>query len=250
MPIISQPIILVHGLFGHLKDPEILTQFDGADVHAPDLIGYGENCGADVEKLTLLDQANHVAAYIRGLGGQKVHIVGHSVGGAVSALVCQHHPELAASLTSIEGNFILKDAFWSGQIAKKPASEVADIIAEYKADPSAWIARAGVAINGWTAALAKSWLDNQPSSTIRAQAKAVVEATGADDYLEGLRATMTSNMPVYLIAGARSASGWNAPDWANELCTMRVNIPDTGHLMMAENPALFASTVMNCLAYR
>ncbi|WP_428942794.1 alpha/beta fold hydrolase [Xanthomonas oryzae] len=45
--------------------------------------------------------------------GKKVHLVGHSVGGAVSALVCSLYPELVASFTSVEGNFTLKDAFWS-----------------------------------------------------------------------------------------------------------------------------------------
>lgn len=250
MPIISKPIVLVHGLFGNLSNPTLLSEFADSEVHAPDLIGYGEHRNKSVENLTLLDQANHIAAFIRQIGRGKVHIVGHSVGGAVSALVCQHYPELIDSFTSIEGNFTLKDAFWSGQIAKKPIAEVAEIIAGYEADPSQWIAKGGVVINDWTASLAKSWLANQPATTIKAQAKAVVEATGVEDYLSGVRATMESGIPVYLIAGSRSAEGWDVPGWANDLCTMRVNMPDTGHLMMAENPKLFATTVLNCLSYR
>ncbi len=250
MPAISQPVVLVHGLIGNLNDHHILAAFDGVDIHAPDLIGYGEYSDKGTDALTLLDQANHVASYIRRLGTQKVHLVGHSVGGAVSALLCQHHPELVASFTSVEGNFTLNDAFWSGQIASKPLAEVAAIIAGYEADPSQWIAKAGVPINDWTAALAKSWLQNQPASTIRAQAKAVVAATGTETYLVGLRKTMESGLPVYLIAGSHSSAGWDVPRWANDLCRMRVNIPDTGHLMMAENPSLFASTVLNCLSYR
>jgi hypothetical protein len=31
---------------------------------------------------------------------------------------------------------------------------------------------------------------------------------------------------------------------------MRINILNTGHLMMAEDPALFAESVLTCLAYR
>jgi pimeloyl-ACP methyl ester carboxylesterase len=246
----NAPIVLVHGLFGSLADPKIVGAFGDTDVYAPDLIGYGQYQDSDVEHLTLNDQAGHVAAYIRRLGDQKVHLVGHSVGGAVSALVCVLCPELVASFTSVEGNFTLKDAFWCGQIAGKQVSEVASIIDGYKADPDAWIAAAGVPITPWTSALARDMLSNQPASTIKAQAKAVVAATGRDEYLAGIRSLVASPTPVYLIAGARSAAGWDVPDWANTACTMRINIPDTGHLMMAEDATLFARSVLACLNYQ
>ena len=249
MALLNAPIVLVHGLFGSLADPTILGAFGDTEVHAPDLIGYGEHQGSNLENLTLNDQANHVAGYIRGLGEKKVHLVGHSVGGAVSALLCALHPELVASFTSIEGNFTLKDAFWSGQIAEKQESEVSSIIDGYKTDPAAWIAAAGVPITSWTSALASHWLSNQPAATIKAQAKAVVAATGRDEYLAGIRNLMASSIPTYLIAGARSAGGWDVPDWVNTACTMRINIPNTGHLMMAEDPTLFAKSVCTCLSF-
>ncbi|MGZ9722773.1 alpha/beta fold hydrolase [Rhizobium miluonense] len=246
----DKPIVLVHGLFGSLNDPEILAAFGSGDVHAPDLIGYGRNREADTSSLVLLDQARHIADFISGLGAGKVHLVGHSVGGAVSVLVARHFPELIESLTSVEGNFTLKDAFWSGQIAVKPNEEVASIISGYGTDPDAWIAGAGVQINEWTSSLARSWLANQPPSTIKAQAKAVVAATGEAAYLDAIRGILQSDVPVYLIAGRRSAEGWDVPDWVNDLCTARLNIADTGHLMMAENPAAFAAAVLTCLSYR
>ncbi|NTJ66061.1 alpha/beta hydrolase [Agrobacterium rhizogenes] len=246
----DKPIVLVHGLFGSLSDPKILAAFGNADVHAPDLIGYGRNREADTSSLSLLDQARHIAGFISGLDAGKVHLVGHSVGGAVSMLVARHFPELIESLTSVEGNFTLRDAFWSGQIAVKPDEEVASIISGYEADPDAWIAGAGVQINEWTSSLARSWLANQPPSTIKAQAKAVVAATGEATYLEAARGILQSGISVYLIAGRRSAEGWDVPDWANALCTARINIADTGHLTMAESPDAFASAVLTCLSYR
>jgi pimeloyl-ACP methyl ester carboxylesterase len=205
MVLLNSPIVLVHGLFGHLADPNILTAFGTADVYAPDLLGYGHYKHCAPENLTLTDQAHHVAAYIRRLARNKVHLVGHSVGGAVAVLVCSLYPELVASFTSVEGNFTLKDAFWSGQVAQKPLTEVTAIMDRYKADPDAWIAAAGVPITAWTSTLARSWLANQPASTIRAQAQAVVAATGADQYLTDIRHLLTSSTPMYLIAGARSS---------------------------------------------
>ncbi|MBB6488430.1 alpha/beta fold hydrolase [Rhizobium lusitanum] len=250
MSIPNKPIVLVHGLFGSLNDPKILAAFGNAEIHAPDLIGYGRNRRANTGSLTLLDQARHIADFISGIGAGKVHLVGHSVGGAVSVLVARHFPELVESLTSVEGNLTLKDAFWSGQIAVKPDEEVARIVSGYQADPDAWIAGAGVQINEWTSSLARAWLANQPASTIKAQAKAVVAATGEAVYLDAIRSVLQSDIPVYLIAGRRSAEGWDVPDWANDLCTARLNIADTGHLMMAEDPAAFAAAVLTCLSYR
>ena len=144
----------------------------------------------------------------------------------------------------------MKDAFWSGQIAKKPMDEVNAIVSEYKKDPDAWISNAGVRVTDFTSRLARDWLDNQPASTIKAQAGAVVEATGDIKYLEQLKQLMQSKVPVYLVAGERSSAGWHVPVWANEICTMRVNIPGVGHLIMAESPEAFAKTVVMCTDYK
>jgi pimeloyl-ACP methyl ester carboxylesterase len=240
--------VLVHGLFGSLGDERILSAFRQAEVHAPDLIGYGEHRSACVEHLSLRDQAALVVDYVKGLGG-KVHLVGHSVGGAVAALVCELAPELVASYTSVEGNFTLEDAFWSREIASKSEAEVEEVIERYRADPDRWFANAGVVATEWTSNLARSWLGNQPSTTIRAQARAVVQATGNDEYLSSIRDLLASSMPVYLVAGARSASAWHVPDWANQGCTLRINVPNCGHLLMVEDPTRFAESVITCLNY-
>ncbi|MEO1522917.1 MAG: alpha/beta hydrolase [Cyanobacteria bacterium J06633_2] len=175
-----------------------------------------------------------------------VHLVGHSVGGAVGVLVANRYPHVIASLTSIEGNFTLKDAFWSSKIATMPLSEVTAIVSGYKENPDEWMAGAGVPISDWTSSLARSWLENQPPATIKAQAAAVVEATRSPLYLKIIHKLMQSKIPVNLIAGSRSAAEWDAPAWANQLCSMRINITDVGHLMMAESPEKFATSIIAC----
>lgn len=243
----NTPLVLLHGLIGGLGDPEILAAFGGQEVHAPDLLGYGRNCDADTSALSLEDQARHVADFIAGLDRGPVHLAGHSVGGAVAVLVAQRFPGHVRSLTSIEGNFTLKDAFWSAQLADKSDAEVAEIFAGYLADPAAWIAGAGVPVTPWTAALARDWLAYQPAATVKAQARAVVAATEPPGYLEAIRTLMASDLPVYLVAGARSAAGWDTPDWANRACRLRIDIPNVGHLMMAENPQAHARAILTCL---
>lgn len=242
----NTPIVLVHGLFGSLNAPEILGAFgDNRQTLAPDLIGYGKYKHADMSGLSLHDQAEHVLDFINQLG-MPVHLVGHSVGGAVAALVATKDPLRLASFTSVEGNFTMKDAFWSQEISLKSNEEVAQIIAAYARDPDRWIAGAGVEINLFTSRLAREWLAHQPPSTIKAQAAAVVEATIRPEYLCSIEALMRSELPVNLIAGSKSAENWDTPAWANMLCNLRVNIPNVGHAMMAEDPNGFARAVLTC----
>lgn len=245
----ESPIVLVHGLFGSLNDPMILEQFGAREMHAPDLLGYGALSAHDMDGVTLDNQADRIADYIVQAGLARAHVVGHSIGGAIAVLFAARYPEFMASLTSVEGNLTLKDAFWSEQLAAKPLSEVEKILEGYRRNPQAWIADAGVPINTWTAHLAEQWLANQPARTIHAQAAAVVSATRQRRYLDTFNSLLQSPLSVNLIAGSRSSSEWDVPAWVNDSCSLRINMPGTGHLMMAENPASFAAAVETCIEY-
>ena len=243
----SSSIVLVHGLFGSQNDPKILEAFKGHQVLSPDMLGYGRYRDHPTEKLTLMDQANHVAAFLTENRLDKVHLVGHSVGGAIAALVALHHQKMLASLTTVEGNLTLKDAFWSEELSKKSDAEVAEIIAGYLQNPAKWFENSGVPSSDWSDKLAFNWLENQPPSTIKAQAAAVVAATREPSYLDGIKDLMKSGFPVNLVAGERASEGWDTPAWANQYCNMRINIKNVGHLMMAENPVSYARAVLACV---
>jgi len=236
-------IVMVHGLFGHLRFEELETALDGYELNSPDLIGYGAHKNEDTSNLTLEDQADHVIQTIEQLGNEPVHIVGHSVGGAVAVLVARKRPDLLISLTSVEGNFTIADAFWSQEISKKSDDEVEDIIEGYQRDPLAWMAGSIEEPCPLAKRLAEDWLSHQPASTIKAQAKAIIAATTDTAYLESVRWIIQNGPPMHLIAGQRSASGWAVPEWINNRCTTRINLPDTGHLMMVEKPKMFANAL-------
>ncbi|WP_298298787.1 alpha/beta hydrolase [uncultured Litoreibacter sp.] len=242
-------LVMLHGLFGHLHVPEIEAEYVGWDLCAPDLMGYGTYADSNTSHLSLSDQVEHVIGFIEALGSDRVHLLGHSVGGAVAMLVAHRRPDLLKSLCTVEGNFTLKDAFWSAKIAETDDAEVEAIVQGYRQDPDAWMAGAIDEPSDLTRRLAREWLDNQPASTIKAQARAVVDATTPKNYLSDLRAVLESDLPVHLIAGSRSADGWDVPRWANNLCATRFNIPRTGHLMMVENPKAFAKAVQTAIDF-
>ncbi len=239
----KHPVLLIHGLFGHLNDPVITRTIAPHHVVAPDLLGYGRWRYVNTDGLTLEAQADHLARLIDGNASGQVNVVGHSVGGAVAVLLAHRHPELAASLILVEGNFTLRDAFWSSKIADTPLSEVEDIIAGYRADPGAWIADADVTVTEWSRALAQEWLDNQPASTIRAQARAVVEATGAESYLSIVRSQLDRDLPVHLVSGEWSRANWDVPSWVAAGVRSETVIPGTGHLMMVQEPEAFGAAI-------
>ena len=243
----TTPILLIHGLFGSLSDPRIAAAFGETTVLAPDLLGYGAYRSADTDGITIEAQADHVAAWMRQRGDAPAHVVGHSIGGAIAMFFASRHPELTRSLTSIEGNFTLKDAFWSNQIAQMALSEVEAIVDGYKANVGGWISASNVAPTQWALDVAQHWLHNQPASTVRAQARAVVAATGGAEYLDLVRCLLDAGPPFHLIGGARSRAAWDVPDWVARIAASNSDIAATGHLMMLDAPERFAAAIMsNC----
>ena len=102
--------------------------------------------------------------------GEAVHLVGHSVGGAVAMLFAQAHGERVCSLVSVQGNFSLDDAFWSAAVARMSAREAEAMLAGFRADPAGWLASAGVAVDARSLGIAERWLAQQPAGTLQVMA--------------------------------------------------------------------------------
>ena len=96
------PVLLIHGFGGDLNGWMFIQPALAEDrrVIALDLPGHGgsvKEVGAgDAETLT-----GSVEAALEALGIERYHLVGHSLGGAIAALVALHRPERAASLSLI-----------------------------------------------------------------------------------------------------------------------------------------------------
>lgn len=114
-------VILVHG-FGANKDNWVrMTQgLDGFRVIAPDLPGHGDSSfdgnlfyGFDV-------QSRRLAEFIEALGLDEFHLVGNSMGGAVSALYAYRHPQNVKTLTLIDavGFYGREDSVLQKRLAK------------------------------------------------------------------------------------------------------------------------------------
>jgi lipase len=237
------PVVFIHGLIGTLQLPDMTAAFATGRALAPDLLGYGALRQVPPEAIDLPAQVAHLQRLIeRHFPDEAVHLVGHSVGGVVAMLFAQAHGERVRSLVSVEGNFSLDDAFWSAAVAAMPTAEACAMLDGFRAEPAAWLARAGVEADAHHLAIAERWLAQQPASTLQAMARSVVELTAPASYQDGLRRVFASH-PVHLLAGARSREGWHVPRWAEQAAASQALIADAGHLMMLEQPQSFLSAL-------
>ncbi len=244
----TSPIIICHGLFGSLSDSVLLEPFGQHNVFAPDLLGYGEFRSTQLDDLLLADQADHIVAFMDKNAIQKANLVGHSVGGAVAALIAIRYPDRVRALVSVEGNMTPADAFWSAELSKKPIAEIQTIVDGYRTDVAAWISDAGVIANAETVRIATDWLDHQPPATLKAQARAVVEATAENSgYIEKLNGQLLNGLELHLIAGENSRDSWHVPKDIEQAARSVTLMPGAGHLMMLESPSDFAAAVLNAM---
>jgi lipase len=212
---------------------------------APDLRGYGAGSSEPVAGLSVDDQVDALEEAIRSVAGPAptaIHLVGHSVGGVIAARFADRHPDAVASFISLEGNFTLKDAFWSGQLAAMSLADATVLIDRDRADPPGWLSAAGVEATPARVAAAGDALGFQPPATIHAMARAVVELTGREEYDAMLRRVF-ARCPSHLVAGARSRAGWDVPCWAVDAAATSSTIADSGHMMMLEQPDRLAAVL-------
>lgn len=227
------PIVLVHGLIGTLRE----TRFAGSI--AIDLRGYGQNADDPAEAVNLPAQAAHVIGQLEAMGVDRYHLVGHSVGGAVAALVADAQPERVVSVVSIEGNFTLDDAFMASRIAAMELAEVEALLNGYRADVAGWLAAKGIATGETEIALARLWLANQPARTLLAQARSVMVTTTGPAWDALLGRVFSADRRFHLIAGARSRGGWPVPPWVVQNAQSFSLIDGAGHFPMIEDPPGF-----------
>jgi pyruvate dehydrogenase E2 component (dihydrolipoamide acetyltransferase) len=144
-------VVLVHGFGGrieHWSENQSALAASGRTVAALDLPGHGES-STDVGSGSLEELASGVLQYMAAVGIDRAHLVGHSMGAAVSLVMADLEPARVQSLTLVgpagTGQKINAD-FIRGFIAARGRDELGSLMRLLFADPQripeAWLQQA------------------------------------------------------------------------------------------------------------
>jgi pimeloyl-ACP methyl ester carboxylesterase len=113
-------IFFIHGLGcakEHFDDAWSFDRLNEYSILAPDLPGFGDSPGYETFSYNLQDHAEICRKVIDRLPDFRVHIVGHSMGGAVGLLLSDMIQERLESFVNVEGNLISQ----AGDISRRNA---------------------------------------------------------------------------------------------------------------------------------
>jgi lipase len=243
---LNEPVIFIHGLMNGLSHLDAIGHFAQRRVLIPDLLGYGANQGDSV----IVDLHSQVAFIDSLLDRERIdraHLVGHSVGGAIAILFARKHPKRVASIVNVEGNFTLKDAFWSRKIAAMTTDEVVELLARDADDIAEWLSQNHIEPTPERMDWTKGMFEASPPQTIHAVARSVIEITSRPDYLRDVQEVFDDGIAMHLLAGERSLAGWDVPEFVRDRAVSFQIQPRVGHMMMLEEPEEFLELVGRAL---
>ena len=241
-------LVLIHGIVGTLDYFNPAARIARADVHVVDLLGYGSRRSVPAGQLNLSSQANHVAAFIDSAGLNRVWLLAHSMGGAVAMILADRRPDLVSGIINVEGNFTLKDAFWSRKIVANTPDDWSDEYEAQTRDFPATLRHWGIEPTPERVEWIRQILANQPARTVYAMARAILAETRESEFLPIVRRIIERDVPLHLVAGEHSAEGRGIPDFVREKARSYTEIADAGHLMMLERPEEFCRVIDAILA--
>ncbi len=94
-------LVLLHGFAANKENWLRFSRYLSADYHiiAPDLPGHGASVKDVNLSYHISDQVRYLDELMRALGEDKFHIVGNSMGGAISSVYAAEHPDKIVSVT-------------------------------------------------------------------------------------------------------------------------------------------------------
>jgi len=238
----NELIFLIHGLgcnkesFRDIWRNQAFTEYA---IAAVDLMGYGDSEAPEKFSFDMKDQALCCFELIKSMEYTKIHIVAHSMGGAVGILLSEliESSELELkSFTSIEGNFISEDC---GLISRKIVGMDYDFFeskhfvylnksSKNSEDPGVF---------EWS-----KQLKYASSLAFYRSAYSLVKWSDSGVLLKTFDRLTAHKRYIYgKKTGVISVLKCLDP----KIC---FSIPDAGHFVMLENPKLFYQRLENCLS--
>lgn len=238
-----QSIVFIHGL-GCTKEVFIeafgVPHFESYGLLVYDLPGFGNSSKPTDFKYGLEDQAEICGQLIETLGLKRIHLVGHSMGGAIALLLVDQIPPRILSLVNLEGNLIAEDCFLSREIIQYSlhnfcAAGLGEMITTLRRmSESRGIIRTGNR-------MFCEWFSRSDPSAIYRSSESLVRWSDSGRLIQKFRDL-----------GIKRTYVFGEDNGAMEVLGVlgkvpKIEIPNSGHLMMLDNPAAFYETLARIL---
>lgn len=235
-------IIFIHGLgctkesFNNLWD--FTGLFKGFSLVAFDLPGFGNSSRPDDFSYTMEDQAGICKALLDSFKPDKIHIVAHSMGGAVGVLLAEKIGERAASFINIEGNLISEDC---GPLSRKSISISFEEFSAREFDELKSLVKMS---RDKGSKLWLSWYAKSDPLAYYKTSRSLIEWSESGNLLKIFKELKINKAYLY---GAKNSE----MKIIDRLHTIRkIPISYSGHFCMIDNPKEFYSTIAEILSTR
>jgi len=200
-----------------------------------DLIGFGDSSQPKDFSYTMEDQAEICKVLLDEFKPDKVHIVAHSMGGAVGLLLAEKIGDTAASFMNIEGNLISEDC---GPLSRKATSVSFDefnkrVFNELKS---------AVRLSGdKSSQLWATWCEKSDALAYYKTSRSLVEWSESGNLLKKFKALKTNKAYFYGVKNSQM-------EIVDRLHPIRkISISNSGHFPMVDNPQEFYLTLAETL---
>ncbi len=114
-------VLFIHGLGASHRCFEEANRYFDPDLYTlvqPDIPGFGQSEAPEGDDHRIESMAGAMEAVATSLGLDKVHVIAHSMGGAVALLLASSPAITVLSLASAEGNLVTEDALMSSKVSR------------------------------------------------------------------------------------------------------------------------------------
>jgi len=215
-------LLFLHGLgcskssFHHVWQRRDLDPYS---VLALDFVGFGESERPSGFTYSMLDQARACTEILKGFPGKRLHIVAHSMGGAVALLLPDELLKRTTSFINVEGNLIGEDCSIASRniISVSSTAFESDLLPDMRVN----LNRLG---KGYTD------IDSASAEALYRSAQSLVHCSDSRQLLDIFQFLSCNKAYFY---GAKNARHPTVSE-VDGIC--KVEIQQSGHFVMNDNP--------------